>query len=72
MWIVTVYDTSRDESIDVIVHDFDELIKIMNYVKDNDDLLFLNHVEERWMTCGLEGLKDIVGDNESNDIPDKI
>jgi hypothetical protein len=76
MWIVTVYDSERDEEVDVIAHDLDEMIKILNYVKNNEDQLFLNHVEERWLSCGLDGLKEIVEDKDqdqdSNDIPDKF
>jgi hypothetical protein len=71
MWIVTVYDSNREEQVEVIAFDFDELINILNYVKNNEDQLFLNHVEERWVSCGLDGLREVVEDHK-NDIPDKI
>ena len=68
MWIITVYDSLNEETIDVMVYDFEEVQDVLSYIKNSKGRLDLEHIEKRFMYCGLDGLRDATG----NGIPDKI
>ena len=68
MWIVTLNDNSVDEQIDIVAMSLEEVKDIIVYAIDSKGILDLEHIEQRWMVFGLQGLKDMT----ENDIPDKV
>jgi len=64
MWIVKINNNSVGEHIDVIAMSLEELQGITAYIIESKGILELEHVEERWMVFGLQGLKDMTEDEK--------
>jgi hypothetical protein len=68
MWIVSLDDLTNEEEVDVIATDFNDLQRILDYVKMKEGRFELLRVELRLMIFGFDGLRDMAGEY----IPDKI
>jgi len=72
MWIVTLYDSTVSDCLEVLIFDLEELQKVLDFVGDHNDRFDVMHVEKRWMYCGLSDLQEFVGNDFGNEIPDKV
>jgi len=59
MWIISLSDNSDGEIIEVVASSLEEVQGIVEYVANSDGILELEHMEQRWMVFGLQGLKDM-------------
>jgi len=62
MWLVLLRDVETSEEYEVVAFDFSELMDILVYIKTKGDSLELLNVEQRWLCCGLDGLKQCLGE----------
>lgn len=75
MWIVRISDLEEDTCYEVVAFNFEELERILTFIKKFGDRLSLENVEQRWLVCGLEGLKELIdniGPDAKDSIPDRV
>ena len=68
MWIVSLDDLTNEEEVEVLATDFNDLQRILDYIKMKEGRFELLRVELRLMVVGFDGLRDMAGEY----IPDKI